>query len=1136
MKTKIDYTKRQTSPIKILLLICAFLAFHQVAKTQIHLSMGNPTNLTSWSIPEASFMEDSQNNSPYPSLVRLKSNTVREENFLPWLKDAINLRQGLDFNIIGMETDELGFTHYKLIETYLGVPIDGAIYMVHAKNGYLTAFNGRAVLLSIASANPTLSFDDARASALNFVGADLYAWEDSLMESELQENQNNPRATHFPYGELVWRVINDTPYLTYKFDIYALSPMNSQQRIFVEAHTGNVLKTLPLESNCDAAVADLLYYPVSSINTDKYKSDKWRLKDDCQNAHIRIRDWNSNTTNSNPEEIDNSTNTWTTNNEVFGATVLWTVKNAYQYFLNIHNRDSYNNNGGNIQGFVNALFDGNNGITSFNASMSFKGGDLKVGIGGGLNDSYATQDILGHEFTHAVTGATAELEYEGESGALNESFSDIFGEVIEHWQFGSNDWLMGAERSSGEIRDMSNPSRFNDPATYMGFNWISPVETCDNTNDDCGVHTNSGVQNYWFYLICEGGSGTNEFGHNYEVTGIGIQEARRIAYRTLVNYLGPNSNYNDARNASIQAAIDIFGVCSDEVKAVADAWFAVGIGKPYLELITNVTSTISCHGGCDGKIFAFARGTFLLTADTTLTNLCAGQYNITVTDNFGCEESIIIELIEPEPLVVSAAPKYVHNGVVNISCFGGNDGGAIASVSGGTPPYKYLWNTGDTTESILNLTAGVYWVEVSDSKGCTAPPAFVTLIQPSALTAFALPVSDYNGYNVSCHGGQNGSAEAFPIGGVPPYHYEWDDYFQNSFKKADSLKAKTYTVEIRDANYCIVEVSVTLTEPPVLSASAQALTNYNGYNISCNGGNDGAAEAIVVGGVSPYQYLWDDVNQSQNSLAAPLSADTYHIDITDDNNCMTDASVTLIEPEPLFLEAFGSKTVYYGYTDSACAQLTTANAMGGVPPYTLEWSTGETTESINVCPNVTTTYYLTITDQHGCSFTDSVLICVIDVRCGNNFKKIQICQPKNGKNGVQFITKCVGYQAAVNHLANGALLGDCNADRSCSYNENAKISAQNIVQENEVYIEAYPNPFHDRVTLSYIPAEDNYLTVDIIDITGKTVGHIFNGHVIGDTQYTFDYQTTELPNGMYFIKLETSSGIMSVKKVIRSSR
>ena len=119
---------------------------------------------------------------------------------------------------------------------------------------------------------------------------------------------------------------------------------------------------------------------------------------------------------------------------------------------------------------------------------------------------------------------------------------------------------------------MSNPNSFGDPDTYKGDNWL--IGSFDNG----GVHINSGVQNFWFYLLVEGGSGVNDNGDAYQVNGIGWEKAADIAYRNLTTYLVPNSQYADAREGALQSAADLFGSCSEEFIATAAAWYAVGVG------------------------------------------------------------------------------------------------------------------------------------------------------------------------------------------------------------------------------------------------------------------------------------------------------------------------------------------------------------------------------------------------------------------------------------------------------------------------------------------------------------------------------------------------------------------------------
>jgi hypothetical protein len=179
-------------------------------------------------------------------------------------------------------------------------------------------------------------------------------------------------------------------------------------------------------------------------------------------------------------------------------------------------------------------------------------------------------DVCGHEITHGLTSFTANLNYSNESGAMNEGFSDIFGTAIEFYGRPENaDWIIGKDFYA--IRSMSNPNAFSDPDTYKGTYWYT------GTSDNGGVHTNSGVLNYWFYLLSMGGSGTNDKGTAFNVSGITINKAAAIAYKTLTEYLIPTSQYADARRLSIKAAETLYGVGSPEATQTTNAWIAVGV-------------------------------------------------------------------------------------------------------------------------------------------------------------------------------------------------------------------------------------------------------------------------------------------------------------------------------------------------------------------------------------------------------------------------------------------------------------------------------------------------------------------------------------------------------------------------------
>lgn len=187
-------------------------------------------------------------------------------------------------------------------------------------------------------------------------------------------------------------------------------------------------------------------------------------------------------------------------------------------------------------------------------------------------------DVVAHEFTHMVTHCNhfpydAGLVYEGESGALNESFSDIFASNVENY-LGRLDWEIGEDIMyyAPCMRSLKEPKKMEQPNTYKGDYW-------ENTSyDNGGVHTNSGVQNYWYYLICEGGSGTNDFSYSYNINSIGIEKGEQIAYRNLIYYLTPNATYADACKGSIQATIDLYGT-GTELQTVKEAWRAVGLNS-----------------------------------------------------------------------------------------------------------------------------------------------------------------------------------------------------------------------------------------------------------------------------------------------------------------------------------------------------------------------------------------------------------------------------------------------------------------------------------------------------------------------------------------------------------------------------
>ncbi|PSR06005.1 MAG: hypothetical protein BRD49_02725, partial [Bacteroidetes bacterium SW_10_40_5] len=296
--------------------------------------------------------------------------------------------------------------------------------------------------------------------------------------------------------------------------------------------------------------------------------------------NIETRNWGTEWSNSQEEFHDDQD--WTDCSCDDIASVHWYVQQSWDYFNNIHSWNGMDGIGSRTQV----------GVTS--QTDAKYGGNLYTIIVGGIVRQ--TLDVVAHEFTHGVTEHSSQLYgTDNETGALDESFADIFGVLTERYVEGNmNDWRIGEDGNPDPdlpVRSLQDPNNdyfhYPDPTdcnntapgqpdTYEGQFWY-PINTGDNC-DDGGEHVNAGVQNHWFYLLAVGGSGTNDNGWNYNVQGIGIDKAAKITFYNLINHIQGNSEYEDARQGAIQAAKAIYGYCSFEHRQTQNAWHAVGIG------------------------------------------------------------------------------------------------------------------------------------------------------------------------------------------------------------------------------------------------------------------------------------------------------------------------------------------------------------------------------------------------------------------------------------------------------------------------------------------------------------------------------------------------------------------------------
>ena len=331
--------------------------------------------------------------------------------------------------------------------------------------------------------------------------------------------------------------------------------------------------------------------------------------------------------------------------------------------------------------------------------------------------------------------------------------------------------------------------------------------------------------------------------------------------------------------------------------------------------------------------------------------LSKGTYKLILND--GCETlQYIYEIKEPDVLKIDLDEK------VDILCFGEKTGILKVTVSGGTSPYSYEWednfgnkynrdignvfNKGD----LSNIPAGTYDLKVTDSNGCETTLEDVKVEQPDELKI------DYTAVDVSCFNGNDGTINVTPSGGVAPYTYSWSDLGNGSSRT--NLEAGKYTVTVTDNNNCVKSVEIEIKSAPQFNLTADVTP------ITCFGANDGSIKLTVDGGQAPITLEWAD-DPNAGISRTNLKSGVYSVLLTDSSGCEINEIYTITEPAKLQLSAITSDALDCDNPNSGSIDL---QVVGGNPPYTYVWSSGETTEDIkDLSAN---NYTVSVTDSKGC--------------------------------------------------------------------------------------------------------------------------------------------------------------------------
>ena len=381
----------------------------------------------------------------------------------------------------------------------------------------------------------------------------------------------------------------------------------------------------------------------------------------------------------------------------------------------------------------------------------------------------------------------------------------------------------------------------------------------------------------------------------------------------------------------------------------------------------NELTAIDCNGNCIGELQVVVAGgtapyNYLWDdggsqSTDTASGLCAGSYNVTVTDAAGCTGTFSVTLGQP------AALSALINSFNDITCNGDNDGQIVVGFGGGTAPVTYSWSPiVSTNDTITALAPNTYTVIVTDANLCT--DVVSQLISEPTLLTSSITDTTHN----TCFGVCNGEAIVTPVGGTTPYSYSWDDPTVTTDSTASNLCAGTFVATVTDDNGCISASNVTISEPADIVITLDSSTN--SFCVSC----DGTADISVVGGTGVITYLWDANSlgaQSTTVSATDLCASTYKVVVTDDNSCQDSLDVVITGPNAL-------TATISSFTDVSCYGLNdgTVNAIaaGGTAPYTYAWDDvlSQTTEDADSLSQGTYTY--TITDAAGCSAFTTVTI------------------------------------------------------------------------------------------------------------------------------------------------------------------
>jgi gliding motility-associated-like protein len=431
--------------------------------------------------------------------------------------------------------------------------------------------------------------------------------------------------------------------------------------------------------------------------------------------------------------------------------------------------------------------------------------------------------------------------------------------------------------------------------------------------------------------------------------------------------------------------------------------------------VVNITDA-SCAGGSDGSIqintsggipdYEFNWETGSTTGSTnpyTISNLQAGSYNITITDGNGCEYTITnVSVGQPSPLMANPI------NLVHVDCYGTATGSAEIQVSGGTPTYYFGWPIAGVTGNIANnLEAGTYIVTVTDANSCTVETTFSINQTDSLIVNEILQ-------DAPCYG-ENGQATInITSGGNPPYSIMWEDGADQFLHDAVPPE-QWFGYSITDDMGCSYSNNIMIDQPDLLEI------DITGTDLNCYNNNTGSAVVTVTGGTNPYFYEWS--NGILNPGISNINAGTYIVTVTDFNDCEAIGEITINQPDQLILD-INTINVDCGNELGEAS----VNISGGIPPYQILWSTGDTianTENL-----LAGNHSITVTDANGCIVSNNFeientnniqteIVVMQEILCPGELSGVLTAQSTNGVEPFSYFWSNSNTSPSISNLGAG---------------------------------------------------------------------------------------------------------------------